>query len=123
MLFLKKHLLSHSLWVHPCTDHCNIILLLHAAPSMSHFLNQTSKVVLDKYQGDLDNLRKEAKHDAAKERELVKEFKVQTDLFSACRLYCCVFCGNETTCVVRTSGSAFLSALHEPACKQEYTLS
>lgn len=47
-----------------------------AAPSMSHFLNQTSKVVLDKYKGDLDNLRKEAKHDPAKERELVKEFKV-----------------------------------------------
>ena len=47
-----------------------------AAPSMSHFLNQTSKAVLDKYKGDLDNLRKQAKHHPAKERELVKEFKV-----------------------------------------------
>ena len=43
---------------------------------MSHYLNQTSKVVLNKYKGDLDNLRKAAKHDATKERELVKEFKV-----------------------------------------------
>ena len=47
-----------------------------AAPSMSHYLNQTSKVVLEKYKGDLDNLRKEAKHDPVKERELVKAFKV-----------------------------------------------
>ena len=47
-----------------------------AAPSMSHFLNQTSKAVLDKYKGDLDNLRNKAKHNPAKERELVKEFKV-----------------------------------------------
>ncbi|DBA85280.1 TPA: hypothetical protein ACH3X2_005975 [Trebouxia sp. C0005] len=45
------------------------------APSMSHYLNQTAKVVLDKYKGDLDNLRKEAKHDPVKERELVKAFK------------------------------------------------
>ena len=51
-------------------------MLLLAAPSMSHFLNQTSKAVLDKYQGDLENLRKEAKHNPAKERQLVKEFKV-----------------------------------------------
>ena len=51
-------------------------LLLLAAPSMSHFLNQTSKAVLDKYKGDLDNLRKEAKYNPARERELVKEFKV-----------------------------------------------
>ena len=43
---------------------------------MSHYLNQTSKVILDKYKGDLDNLRKEAKHDPVKERELVKAFKV-----------------------------------------------
>lgn len=43
---------------------------------MSHYLNQTSKVVLEKYKGDLDNLRKEAKHDPIKERELVKAFKV-----------------------------------------------
>ena len=43
---------------------------------MSHFLNQTSKAVLDKYQGDLENLRKEANRNPAKERELVKEFKV-----------------------------------------------
>ena len=43
---------------------------------MSHYLNQTSKAVLDKYKGDLDNLRKEANHDPAKERQLVKEFKV-----------------------------------------------
>ena len=53
-------------------------LLLLAAPSMSHYLNQTSKAVLDKYKGDLDNLRQEAKHDPAKERELVKEFKVNS---------------------------------------------
>ncbi|KAL0042126.1 hypothetical protein WJX77_004171 [Trebouxia sp. C0004] len=45
------------------------------APSMSHYLNQTSKVILDKYKGDLDNLRKQAKHDPVKERELVKAFK------------------------------------------------
>lgn len=45
------------------------------APSMSHYLNQTSKVILDKYSGDLDNLRKEAEHDPVKERELVKAFK------------------------------------------------
>lgn len=45
------------------------------APSMSHYLNQTAKVVLDKYKGDLDNLRKEAKHDPAKVREAVKAFK------------------------------------------------
>ena len=43
---------------------------------MSHYLNQTAKVVLDKYKGDLDNLRKEAKHDPAKIREAVKAFKV-----------------------------------------------
>lgn len=49
---------------------------------MSHYLNQTSKVILDKYKGDLDNLRKEAKHDPVKERELVKAFKV----------YMCVHC-------------------------------
>ena len=48
-----------------------------AAPSMSHYLNQTSKVILDKYSGDLDNLRKEAEHDPVKERELVKAFKVK----------------------------------------------
>ncbi len=40
------------------------------------YLNQTSKVILDKYKGDLDNLRKEAKHDPVRERELVKAFKV-----------------------------------------------
>ena len=55
---------------------CNSLMVLCTAPSMSHYLNQTSKVVLDKYEGDLDNLRKEANHDPAKERELVKEFKV-----------------------------------------------
>lgn len=44
---------------------------------MSHYLNQTSKVILDKYSGDLDNLRKEAEHDPVKERELVKAFKVK----------------------------------------------
>ena len=44
---------------------------------MSHYLNQTAKVVLDKYNGDLDNLRKEAKHDPAKVREAVKAFKVR----------------------------------------------
>lgn len=43
---------------------------------MSHYLNQTSKVILDKYKGNLDNLRKEAKHDPVKERELVRAFKV-----------------------------------------------
>lgn len=52
-------------------------LPLHAAPSMSHYLNQTSKAVLDKYKGDLDNLREQAKHDPAKERQLIKEFKVR----------------------------------------------
>lgn len=44
---------------------------------MSHYLNQTSKAVLDKYKGDLNNLREQAEHDPAKERELIKEFKVQ----------------------------------------------
>lgn len=53
-------------------------LPLHVAPSMSHYLNQTSKAVLDKYKGDLDNLREQAKHDPAKERQLIKEFKVCT---------------------------------------------
>ncbi len=43
---------------------------------MSHYLNQTSKVILDKYKGDLNNLREEAKHDPVKVRELVKAFKV-----------------------------------------------
>jgi len=57
-------------------------LTVYTAPSMSHYLNQTSKVILDKYKGDLDNLRKEAKHDPVKERELVKAFKV----------YMCVHC-------------------------------
>ena len=52
------------------------VLTVCAAPSMSHYLNQTAKVVLDKYKGDLDNLRKEAKHDPAKVREAVKAFKV-----------------------------------------------
>lgn len=33
---------------------------------------------MDKYKGDLDNLRTEAKHNPAKERELVKEFKVHS---------------------------------------------
>ncbi|KAA6429209.1 MAG: hypothetical protein FRX49_00605 [Trebouxia sp. A1-2] len=51
------------------------LVTVYTAPSMSHYLNQTAKVVLDKYKGDLDNLRKEAKHDPVKERELVKAFK------------------------------------------------
>ncbi len=58
------------------------LLTVYTAPSMSHYLNQTSKVILDKYKGDLDNLRKEAKHDPVKERELVKAFKVYTCVYS-----------------------------------------
>ena len=52
------------------------VLTVYTAPSMSHYLNQTSKVILDKYKGDLDNLRTEAKHNPVRERELVKVFKV-----------------------------------------------
>ena len=63
---------------------------------MSHYLNQTSKVVLDKYKGDLDNLRKEAKHDPVKERELVKEFKVTC--------YACPYLLYMFTCLVWFSG-------------------
>ncbi|KAL3163195.1 hypothetical protein ABBQ32_009598 [Trebouxia sp. C0010 RCD-2024] len=56
------------------------------APSMSHYLNQTSKAVLDKYKGDLDNLREQAKHDPAKERQLIKEFKGFGDV--AVNIFC-----------------------------------
>lgn len=66
----------------PC-PHLASSLLLLAAPSMSHYLNQTSKAVLEKYKGDLDNLRQEAKHNPAKERELVKDFKVNSPCTTA----------------------------------------
>eukprot|EP00891_Asterochloris_glomerata_P004443 jgi/Astpho2/4443/Aster-x1242 len=44
-------------------------------PSMSHYLTSTSKVILDKYEGNLDNLRKAADHKPEKELELIREFK------------------------------------------------
>ena len=121
------------LWLHVCTDksqtYIKLVLtavntsrLLRAAPSMSHFLNQTSKLVLDKYKGDLDNLRKEAKHDAARERELVKEFKVVTQTYSALAK-CIAVLHVMQHFHVGHFGPAFLSPMHEPACKQNHTLS
>lgn len=71
---------------------------------MSHYLNQTSKAVLDKYKGDLDNLRQEAKHDPAKERELIKEFKVN----SPCKTL------NGYTYTVSSLLDILVSSLHCP---------
>lgn len=69
---------------------------------MSHYLNQTSKAVLDTYQGDLDNLRQEAKRNPAKERELVKEFKVNSPCTTA----------NGYTYTVSSQLDKLVSALH-----------
>ena len=52
------------------------LVLVPAAPSMAHYLNQTAKAVLDEYEGDMDKLREAAKRDPAKIHELVKKFKV-----------------------------------------------
>ena len=45
---------------------------------MSHYLTSTSKVILEKYEGNLDNLRKAADHKPEKELELIREFKVSS---------------------------------------------
>ena len=45
---------------------------------MSHYLTSTSTVILEKYEGNLDNLRKAADHKPEKELELIREFKVSS---------------------------------------------
>lgn len=75
---------------------------------MSHYLNQTAKVVLDRYKGDLDNLRKEADHDPAKVREAVKAFKVGLCLNSYCPSGCtaCLLCSSSSNaCRLQPAGS------------------
>ena len=47
-----------------------------AGPSMSTRLSETSAVILDKYDGDINKLRDAAGKDLAKEKKLLKEFKV-----------------------------------------------
>ena len=49
-----------------------------AGPSMSTRLSETSAVILDKYDGDINKLRDTAGKDLAKEKKLLKEFKVYT---------------------------------------------
>lgn len=49
-----------------------------AGPSMSTRLSETSAVILDKYDGDINKLRDAAGKDLAKEKKLLKEFKVST---------------------------------------------
>lgn len=43
---------------------------------MSTRLSETSAVILDKYDGDINKLRDAAGKDLAKEKKLLKEFKV-----------------------------------------------
>ena len=43
---------------------------------MSHYLTSTSTTILEKYDGNLDNLRNAADHNPEKELELIREFKV-----------------------------------------------
>ena len=47
-----------------------------AGPSMSERLEETAKLLLEKYDGDLNKLREAAKSKPAAEKKLIKEFKV-----------------------------------------------
>ena len=55
---------------------------------MSTRLSETSAVILDKYDGDINKLRDAAGKDLAKEKKLLKEFKVSFptahSLYSQC---------------------------------------